>query len=279
MSEWALLFARFSNQDLHFNASYLGYHIMKPLHWLPLGIVTVGLTTFAGAVQLGDSREAVLEEMGQPTGEIGAGNVMVLFFERGEIHLRDSQVSAIELVSAEEFAARQSALAEEMARLDAARAERNARLEAEGYAEREARKNDPAFVQLNASKQLAYWRTFAARYPMVPIADELTVLRERFTEEQRLYELEVAHEQRMADLEQRLAEAEQRAERAERLARNRPTSFPWFGRSSRYQRNGLRRDSHFEPHTTPPADDIRAQAMASYDNARREIYSQSDARP
>lgn len=250
---------------------------MKPVRWISLGIALVGSAAIAGAVQLGDHREAVVQEMGKPTGEIGARSLTVLFFDRGEIHLRDGRVSAIELVSVEELAARQSALAEELARLDAARAERAAKLEVEGRAELEARKNDPAFVQLSASEQLAYWRKFAARYPMIPIADELAALRELLTEEQRLYELEVAHEQRMADLEQRLAEAEERAERAERLARHRST--PWYPRFPGPRRPGRSQDSEIESGATPPADDLRAEAMASYDEARRQIYAEADARP
>jgi len=241
----------------------------------------------AGAVQLGDNRQMIVEEMGSPTGEISAGSVTVMFFPRGEIRLRDGAVSSIDLVSETELAAQQAAMADELVRLDAARAERTRRLEVEGRAELAARKSSPDFMQLNATEQLASWRSFAARYPMISIAEELATLRERFGQEQRLYELDVANEQRMAELEDRLADAEARAERAERLARNRSgyrsglrfSGYPNYSR--RINRNRSRDRDNLPEATSPghPADAARGEAMGAYDQARREIYSQSDARP
>ena len=53
--------------------------------WLPLSSL---------AVEIGDTRDSVISELGKPTGSAGVGDRTVLFFSRGEVTLRDDRVVA-----------------------------------------------------------------------------------------------------------------------------------------------------------------------------------------
>lgn len=223
----------------------------------------------APAVEPGDSREAVEAELGRATGTADIGPLTILLFDRGEVKLRDGRVTEVNLISEEELAARRAAEAESLRRMEEAAQARLERLEAEGRAVYAAKKADPRFAQLPVMDQLAYWRTFAARYPMIPVEAEIETLMDRAETELRLRELSVAHQDRLDELEARVADAEERALRAEREARR--DGYPYF-HHLRPPFPGFPRKS---PRTTPPQNPIdaaRADAMADYEEARRRAY-------
>lgn len=75
---------------------------MKAL-WV-CGLVVGGcLGISAWAVKPGDSRQAVVDELGKPMGFIGRGDEEILYYERGTVQLKDGKVLTAELISAEQL--------------------------------------------------------------------------------------------------------------------------------------------------------------------------------
>ncbi|RME67239.1 MAG: hypothetical protein D6781_13600 [Verrucomicrobia bacterium] len=249
---------------------------------IPLLVLTGVLSPRLEAVSLGDDRAAVVAELGEPAGEVATEGVTVLVYPRGEIRLREGRVSAINLVSPAEHAAR-------LARAETERRERLTRLEEEGRRLKASRASDPEFLRLPPHAQLQFWRSFASRYPMVSIDAELQALRERIETEKQLRELEAASDDRLARLETRVEEAEARARQLELQA----NALRHFNRrsSSRYHYGSaiiigaggycppvrpIRPLPH-PPRPVPYADSIteaRARAMADIEASRRAIYSE-----
>lgn len=255
---------------------------MKPRP-IALAVVAACLPFTLCAVAPGDSSEAVVAELGAPSGTATVGSNTIWFFARGEVKLRDGRVVAANLVSVEDLTARQAAETAAILRMEEAAQARLARLEAEGRAVYAAKKVDANFATLPADAQLSYWRSFASRYPMVSVAAEIAPLAERVGYELRLRELAAANEARLAEIEQRVENAEDRAARAEREARR-----------DRYYGNGYRfggqpaRPRHpphhddrppppnSESRTTPPlnpVDAARADAMAEIEANRQRAYN------
>jgi len=254
-----------------------GPFILAACLTLPFGLL---------AVEPGDTREAVIAELGPPSGTAEVGSSSILFYPRGEVKLRDGRVVSASLITDEALAARAAAEAESLRRMDEAAQARLARLEAEGRAVYAAKKSDARFVTLPAAEQLAFWRTFATRYPMVPIKDEVDALADRVNLELRLREMEAANEARIAQLEARLAATENQAARAELEAqrnRYRSAAYPYgryHPRRSNYDRDDDNRPrprpDPDRPRTTPPQNPVdadRARAMADAEEARRRVYT------
>jgi hypothetical protein len=248
---------------------------------LPLALLFVCLPLRLAAVENGDTREAVVAELGAPTGSAAVGANTILFFARGEVHLRDGRVVKANVVSAEELAKREAEQAAAIKRMDDAARERLARLEAEGHAIYAAKKTDAQFAALPAVEQLNYWRSFASRYPMIPVADEIAPLAERVEHDLRLRELVAGNEARLADIEARVENAEERAARAEREAR-RDRYYPGYGvltghQSRPHHHHHDRGPVVVEPaEPTPPqhpVDAARADAMAEIEAARQRAYN------
>jgi hypothetical protein len=240
-----------------------------PLFFLSLTALPWSLA----AVETGDTREAVLAELGAPMGSAGVGARTVLFFARGEVTLQDNRVVAVNLVSAEELAARQEAETAAIQRMEAEAQARLARLEAEGRAIYAAKKVDATFAALPAVEQLNYWRAFASRYPMIAVAAEIAPLAERVEDELYFRELELGNDERLADLEARVDDVDERARRAEREARRDRYGYPYIGRPVHP------RPPHrpiVEPRATPvlnPIDASRADAMAEIEAVRQRAYT------
>ena len=248
---------------------------MKPRTLSFLTLAIAATTASAYAVQVGDSRDAVIRELGKPDGEIVARDSVILVYPRGEIRLRDDKVSGVKLLTEQQLAARREAEARERAQFETDRASRRTRLESEGRALYEAKKNDPAFATLPVRDQLAFWRSFAGRYPMIPIGDDVAELRARFEQDERMRATDSEMQAQMADLEARVTEAEDRAARAEQEARR-----------ARYN-NGSIYGPFFPSHRRPsppvaipdapppgdPMDAARAKADREYEEARRKAYA------
>jgi hypothetical protein len=247
---------------------------------LPLVFALVALPLGLAAVESGDTREAVIAELGAPTGSAAIGSNTILFFARGEVTLRDNRVVTANVISAEELAKREAEQAAALQRMDEAAKARLARLETEGRAIYAAKKVDSPFAALPVIEQLNYWRAFATRYPMIAVAAEIAPLAERVEHELRMRELAAASEERLAEIEARVENAEERAARAEREARRDrygypvgyPVHRPWphgGGHNAPPRRDPV-------PVATPvlnPVDAARAEAMAETEAARRRAYN------
>lgn len=169
-----------------------------------------------GEVSKGDSYAAVLEQLGEPRGEIAAGDYRLLYYDRGKVELRGGKVSKTELVSVEQLERQQLLAAQRAAEMEKVAQEARARRIIDGTALRKARIADAAFMRSPASDRVAFWQGFKKSYPEVALGDEYTAALNEL--EQQLAETRV-EQQRQAqvdDLEQRVANAEDRARRAER---------------------------------------------------------------
>ncbi len=172
----------------------------------------------ASPISEGDSKEQVLEELGQPNGAIGSDRFRILYFERGEVYLRDGLVERTELVSPEKAKERRIAREERRAERRLARErERQERIE-EGESIRDEKLISDSFIERPARERLAFWRTFSRHYPEVDVSFELDVTRAEVAEKAREEERAERRERQRMELEQRTRDAEVRAARAERAA-------------------------------------------------------------
>jgi hypothetical protein len=232
---------------------------------------------------MADPREKVLAELGAPSGSADVGAKTILFFARGEVTLQNDRVVAVNLVSAEELAAREAAEAAAIERMEVAAQARLANLAAEGRAIYAAKKADATFVALPAMEQLNYWRAFASRYPMISVVAEIAPLAERVEDELLRREIELANDERLADLEARVDDVDERARRAEREARRDRYGYPYsnLGHIDRPRpvHPHPNRPSPWLPEpvkATPPLNPIdaaRADAMAESEAARQRAYT------
>ena len=177
---------------------------------IALAVVIAVATCAARAVQPGDLRDAVVAELGRPTGKVAMGGVETWYYPRGQVRLRDGRVFFTDLMSDADLAARTAAEEAAQLRIQKEQQQRLAQLTEEGQAALAGRKSDPTFVLLSAAEQLAYWKLFAVRYPMISLENELVALRQRIDDEQRLRELDRINASRVAELQSRLAVAEAR---------------------------------------------------------------------
>lgn len=125
------------------------------------------LTTAALAAdpKVGDTREQVMDLLGNPKGRMATGGNEVLVYDRGTVDLAGGKVTSVKLVTEGELAAREAAAARQ-ARLDE---ERHRKLVAEGTAEKGRVLADPEFAKKTPAEQAAYWREFSSKYPGVDI--------------------------------------------------------------------------------------------------------------
>lgn len=178
---------------------------MKPN--LKLGLLALlALAGVAGAIKPGDTRTAVVEELGAPTSTIRLGKEETLYYERGRVQLLDGKVASFEIISPEQLRERQAAAEKARAEQAARLAQWRAQLKLEGEAALKQLLADPAFVSATAAMQVARWREFMRKYPDVPVTGYYLPALKRLEEEQ----TSQAQEQRIASLEQRVQDAEQR---------------------------------------------------------------------
>jgi hypothetical protein len=185
----------------------------------------------AAEIEPGTPLEEVRAALGPPKGQALTAERQVLYYERGEIELRDGKVVRANLRTAEEHAAM-------VAREERLRADQEARREqlmAEGVALRDRKLADPAFLAAPVAFQVAFWENFARTYPGVSCTEPLTIARLRLNEQL---------EERMRKNEEisRLAELEARFAAAEREPVHYRVAYPgYYGRRDRdrYQEFGL----------------------------------------
>ena len=175
---------------------------------LKLGLLAALLWSGAAeALQPGATRMSVVAELGAPTGFIRAGKEETLYYDRGNVQLRDGKVVDFELISAEQLRERQAAAEKARAAQAARNAELRAQLKTEGEAALKKLLAEPDFFRAPDSVQVARWREFMQKYPDVAVSEYYLPALKRLEAEQ----ARTAQEQRIAILEQRVLNAEQRA--------------------------------------------------------------------
>ena len=190
---------------------------MKTVLRVLLSAVLVG-TQSVSALEIGDSADSVIRELGPPTGHIRTSQRELLSYPRGEVELISNRVSRFEIVSAEEAVTRIRAREEALENNRRWAATQQAVLHEQGTLELARVRDDTAFAFRSAEDQVAYWKDFRRRFPTVDVRDdyaaslrllELDLREQRLAEERRI---------QIQDLERRVAAAEARARDAEREA-------------------------------------------------------------
>lgn len=165
----------------------------------PLRLLAEGMKA-EPEVRPGLTRAEVVELLGEPRGLIESGEVVWLFYDRGQVRLRADRVVEASLVSSAEVAARE----------EAREAERERRREA-GEVLLARALADPGFLARPASERVRFWQNFRQRHPEINVNDPYLAA----LEEARVDAENARQERRITDLERRVREAEEQAWRAE----------------------------------------------------------------
>lgn len=130
-------------------------------------------------INLGDSKDKVLEVLGKPRGKMKKGNSEYWSYLRGIVRITDGKVTLINIKSEQE------AWRDEMERRDLvkdrAEAQRKAREERqqrikEGTAQKQEKLKNEDFLALPAAEQLEFWRGFQSKYPEVSVKEQISAL-------------------------------------------------------------------------------------------------------
>jgi hypothetical protein len=147
-------------------------HVRAYIYGIFLVAVFAG-RLWAGEIEVGDSREEVIQEVGEPRGTMLSLRMETLFYERGTVTLRDGTVVHVRLKTAEEVVREKARRRqEEAARKVAQEQERERRIE-EGKALKAWAMNDPEFKQSSPAERLDYWRKFQKTYPKISVSEEI----------------------------------------------------------------------------------------------------------
>lgn len=187
---------------------------------------------------VGDDRAFVLQQLGPPNGHIGSSSFEILYFDRGEVVLRNGSVQSHTLISPADLERRQQAAEQERAaRAQRELEERKLRID-EGNALRERALSDPAFAALSARDRMNFWQSFKQTYPEIDVEFEhLLATRQARTEAELQAEARrqaAAEEARIRALEQRVEEAERQARIAQERERTRSYHHDYYYPPSHY---------------------------------------------
>lgn len=172
-------------------------------------LITLTPTFSAENPLLGGSRDTVIEELGKPDAELSLEKRTTLYYEQGKVILEEGLVTEADLLSDEE-------LNEVRERRENAEAQRVIKHREMGLATRDAKLSDSSFLASPASRQLAFWQDFRARYPDIPVHEYYNRALEESIAERTVAIREEAKEKKIAALERRLEEAEARATEQDR---------------------------------------------------------------
>lgn len=169
------------------------------IRWLPWLAITA-----AGAVEVGDTRDMVLAELGSPSGHIRGGDMEILYYPSGTVHLRDGRVTTVEWRSEEETRARLMAELEARRRMETARRARRVRDEERLRALVES----DDYRLMSPSERIERLAEFARLHPEVSIAGPLLEAQRALSEERRR---EARAREVAEELERHYAELSRRA--------------------------------------------------------------------
>lgn len=127
----------------------------------------------AHSIEIGDSRDSVIADIGEPGGFMASGDMETLFYKRGTVMLERGKVISVQIRSAEKQkqieAEKLQALDDEREAKDRAR---KAHIE-KGRAEKRRLLESEEFKSLPPHERLAQWRSFQHTYPDVSIEEIL----------------------------------------------------------------------------------------------------------
>lgn len=176
----------------------------------------------AAEVGPGATYAEAVAELGSPRGRLQLGDRNLVYFERGEIEMREGRVTRVDLRTPEENALLLAR--EEQQR--SVRVDRQRELVAAGKAERDAKLADDNFRNAPVAYQVSYWQDFVRRYPGVSVAEPLTIARMKYNEQ--------LEQKQQADRETQ--RREEREERELAAQRDRSEVYPLYTGSPYYRR-------------------------------------------
>lgn len=143
-------------------------------------ILAAALSAPASAqdIQLGDTKEKVLDVLGFPQGQMAVGGGIVLLYKRGTVTIEKGKVTGTTIVSQADLKAQKAEKTREEAARKAAAAAARAKRIANGRAEKSRKEMDQTFAAKPAAERLAYWRGFQKKYPEVSVAGKIAPLAE-----------------------------------------------------------------------------------------------------
>ncbi|WP_309396606.1 hypothetical protein [Cerasicoccus maritimus] len=194
---------------------------MRSLAIIALGLLGASLH----AVEVGDTRASVIQELGSPIGELDLGDRERLMFAEGDVTLVDGKVTTFSLKSAAELV-RQEQAKEQMTEYWAERrAENLAQRLDKGRMWLDYLKLESTPITENDVKAIiAHWNQLRKDFPDTDIDaeyDATIALAEARADEIK----QRREEQKLAELERRVAAAEQRAAAAEQQAQQSQNYF------------------------------------------------------
>lgn len=134
---------------------------------LSVAVLCGGVAVSASGVQPGDSREAVIREMGQPAGLLRAQDREWLSWPRGRVELKDGLVVAIDLLTPRELDAKLQREAAEAAAAQQAARERKQKQDEEGRQVFARLLSSETVREASPARQVALWEDFMRNYPGV----------------------------------------------------------------------------------------------------------------
>lgn len=167
--------------------------------------------SFSDVLQPGDSADRVLRELGDPDGSIHTNKGTVWLYEDGKVLVKDGVVARLDFLTEEELLLKERDHKRSIKAHKEYEADRQKRIK-EGLAVKKRQLENPGFLSMRASSQLAYWRGFQKSYPGVDISTEMRRLNQQLMVEQ-------ATRDKMARA--RNARIEEMRKQSNRLARSR----------------------------------------------------------
>ena len=131
----------------------------------------------AQAIEEGDLRVLVIDELGDPRGSFTIGSREILQYDRGLVTLEGGKVASHDIISAEEATRRIEERARREAEAAKARAEKKAERIKAGTERKEALLANEEFMDGPVSDRIKTWTKFQKNYPEVNIAKELAEAR------------------------------------------------------------------------------------------------------
>lgn len=149
------------------------------------------------AIEIGQSREAVIEHFGEPSGRLVANQQEILVYDAGKVVLKNDIVTEVAMLTPNELQAE----ADRLARMRVLRLENGKRLLGRYH-------DDAAFAALSAQARLQLLADFRSYYPELDVSDLLATAQADQVKDNEQLMAQLRRDVERAELEQRKLEAQ-----------------------------------------------------------------------
>ncbi len=184
--------------------------MMKPYIVALTLLLPITLLAASSKVEIGQTREQIIEALGKPQGEINLPDKILLLYPEGEITIHEGVASQIALMSDKQFAQDQERLKKERAEWAIQQKKLAADRIKAGEELKAYKLQNSTFAALPAKDRVEYWRSFQTKFPQVDVSEEIARALESYQAEI----AELKNQQRIAELEVSVAKAQKEAEAA-----------------------------------------------------------------